>query len=528
MQRLSDQTGLSPAPRWLARRRLSTSWGGAVVVMLLLGALRSGVAAEPEAFSADSPFPIPVTVAAESAYLRAGPGDDFYPTERLLSGSAVAVWAGDPSGYCALRPVEGSFSWVRAADIDHEPALPTARPSAARSVDAREPAWEGRAARAPRTGVVIADGAVARVGSQLNDLRHVAQVRLEAGERVRVIEEVRIGSGRHAGLWARIDPPAGEFRWVRLADIESTPSLRLAALAAGAGPTERAAETNPARVSASEAMESLRAAGEAIALVVNEATAPPAPPASEPQPLGVVPQAKRMLVGWLPLGTNVFETPAPVAVAAAPLASTSDELADIDLALSLAVAGSPDTWNLPQLRERLRLAAARTSSNPDRLRADAIDTRIARFEAIGARQRALAAGPVGDPSPLRLGSMWSSLGSLGSRPIRPGVLPNGLPADGQPAWTPPDVAETTGRLATVVSRRPDAPRWALVDNNNNVLVFVTPQPGINLAPMVGQQVSVRGARGYMPEYKRPYLVASEARPRVATLPKPAAAAELTR
>jgi hypothetical protein len=35
---------------------------------------------------------------------------------------------------------------------------------------------------------------------------------------------------------------------------------------------------------------------------------------------------------------------------------------------------------------------------------------------------------------------------------------------------------------------------------------------------VGQQVSVRGAQGYMPEYKRPYLVAAEARPRNAAAP----------
>jgi hypothetical protein len=78
--------------------------------------------------------------------------------------------------------------------------------------------------------------------------------------------------------------------------------------------------------------------------------------------------------------------------------------------------------------------------------------------------------------------------------------------------------ETTGRLATVVSRRPDAPRWAIVDGNNNVVAFVTPSSGVNLAPLVGQQVSVRGARGYMPEYKRPYMVATEARPRLATVP----------
>ena len=48
---------------------------------------------------------------------------------------------------------------------------------------------------------------------------------------------------------------------------------------------------------------------------------------------------------------------------------------------------------------------------------------------------------------------------------------------------------------------------------------ITPQAGVNLAPLVGQDVAVRGARGYMPEYKRPYVVASEARVRIAAAPE---------
>jgi hypothetical protein len=228
----------------------------------------------------------------------------------------------------------------------------------------------------------------------------------------------------------------------------------------------------------------------------------------------------RLLSGWLPRGTNMFDLsppPTPPAVAGAARVP-ADELADVDLALSLAVAGPSDDWHLEPIRERLRLAAARATTGDERTRAEAIDTRLARFEAIQARQLALASGPAEDPSPLRLGSMWSSLSAVGSRPVRPGVLPGGRPADGRPDWTPPDQIETTGRLATVISRRPDAPRWALVDGENNVLVFVTPRPGVSLAPMVGQQVTVRGAEGYMPEYKRPYLVASEARPRIASAP----------
>jgi hypothetical protein len=363
------------------------------------------------------------------------------------------------------------------------------------------------------TGVVVKDGAVARVGSQLNDLRHVSQVALEAGERVRVVERVRIDIGRHAGEWLRIEPPAGEFRWAWGPDLN---------LPADLAPRIDQPTAATGLAAAGAALEAIRDAGTAVRQAVAEVDAPAD---ARPMPADTTPQNSmtRLLSGWLPRGTNVFDlssqpqaAPAVAGAAAVP----ADELADIDLALSLAVAGPTESWHLEGVRERLRLAATRATSAEERTRADAIDARLARFEAIQARQRALVQGtPEGD-STLRIGGMWSSLSALGSRPVRPGVLPGGKPADGRPDWTPPDQVETTGRLATVVSRRPDAPRWALVDTSNNVLVFVTPQPGVNLAPMVGQQVTVRGARGYMPEYKRPYMVASEARTRMAALPAP--------
>jgi hypothetical protein len=324
---------------------------------------------------------------------------------------------------------------------------------------------------------------------------------------------VTVAQGRHAGEWLRVAPPAGEFRWAWAADLGLPENLA------------PVVEPEPAAAGlavAGEALAAIRDAGAAVTQAVAEAeqaapiTAAGGPPAGLAEPQGMA----RLISGWLPRGTNMFDLSppeAPPAVAgAAPV--PADELADVDLALSLAVAGPSEDWNLEPIRDRLRLTAARATTAEERTRAEAIDTRLARFEAIQARQVTLAQGPPGDPSPLRLGSMWSSLSAVGSRPVRPGVLPGGRPADGRPDWTPPDQIETTGRLATVISRRPDAPRWALVDGENNVLVFVTPRPGVSLAPMVGQQVTVRGAEGYMPEYKRPYLVASEARPRIASAP----------
>jgi hypothetical protein len=490
-------------------RPMSTLFSSSRGRLRALAALTLLVSVQVEA--ADGPLPVTVPVSAGHAYLRAGPGDDFYPTERLDHGVALEVWAIDESGYCAVRPVAGSFSWMRAADVEDEPTAPTA------------------AARAPRragTGVVVTDGAVARVGSQINDLRHVTQVALEAGERVRIIEEVRIAEGRHAGHWLRVEPPSGEFRWARADDLGLPPELAPVPDPDQAGPAVGLA-------AAGEAIAAIREAGGAVAAAVTEA-APVAAADSQaaPRQLESGGGVARLLAGWLPLGTNVFDPASataqpPQAVSAGAAAASGDELTDIDLALSLAVTGASDTWNLPPLRERLRLAAFRATSESDRMRAQAIDTRLTRFETIQARQRTLAANPQPEQQPLRLGGMWSSLSALGSRPVRPGVMPGGAPAGGQPTWTPPDQMETTGRLATVISRRPDAPRWALVDADNNVLAFVAPQPGVNLAPLVGQQVSVRGARGYMPEYTRPYLVASEARTRLATLPPAAAAADRT-
>ena len=485
------------------------------------------------------PFPATVRVTADYTYLRAGPGDDFYPTERLAAGATVEVWALDPSGYVAVRPVDGSFSWLRACDVDAVSVIGDAAtvPASGRGV-----------------GVIVTNGAVSRVGSQLNDLRHVAQVGLEAGERVQVIDEVRIATGRHAGLWVRIEPPAGEFRWARLADLQTPPGIVPPAPAVVATGDSSGNTTQDNAASIGEAMAAIKDASIAVAQAVSDAGPPTAAgptsgtqlaldtqlagqsgtptigaqlgtgavPAPPPQPLGFMPSARRLFAGWLPRGTSVFDPSTPVTPVAVTggNAVSGDELADIDLSLSLAVTGPAESWNLAPVRERLRQVSARTATDIDRTRVEAIDARISRFEAIQSRHRTLAAAPTpaADPS-LQLGGMWSSLSAIGGRPIRPGVMPGGAPADGQPTWTPPDMTETSGRLATVVSRRPDAPRWAVVDQSNNVIAFITPQTGVNLAPLVGQDVAVRGARGYMPEYKRPYVVASEARLRIAAAPE---------
>ena len=170
--------------RGICRRPLLVAAGQAAMLFL------TPIAAAAEA------LPVTVPVASLRTLLRAGPGDDFYPTERLPQGTMLEVWAIDDSGYSAVRPVAGSFSWVRADDVSEPPA-------AAVSGFERSDIGDGSLPTVPaagrRIGVVVTDGVVARVGSQLNDLRHVSQVALEAGERVQILARVTVPSGRHAG-----------------------------------------------------------------------------------------------------------------------------------------------------------------------------------------------------------------------------------------------------------------------------------------------------------------------------------------
>jgi hypothetical protein len=139
-------------------------------------------------------FPYKAFIATEEVYVRSGPGQNYYPTDKLAKGQEVEVYRHDPGGWCAIRPPEGSFSWVSSQHAKIE---------------------EGKLA-------VIADSNVsARVGSKFSDIRDSVQVRLKKGEVVEVLDSKKVGSGNSPSqTWYKIVPPAGEFRWVSLKYLE--------------------------------------------------------------------------------------------------------------------------------------------------------------------------------------------------------------------------------------------------------------------------------------------------------------------
>jgi hypothetical protein len=68
--------------------------------------------------------------------------------------------------------------------------------------------------------------------------------------------------------------------------------------------------------------------------------------------------------------------------------------------------------------------------------------------------------------------------------------------------------DAVGTLKPVVSRRQNAPQFALIGDNGEVVTFVTAAPDVNLQAYVGQRIGVRGSRGFMPEFRRSHVVAS--------------------
>lgn len=129
-------------------------------------------------------FPYKAAVTTEDVYVRSGPGQNYYPTDKLKRGQEVEVYRHDPGGWCAIRPVEGSFTWVSGRFL--------------KPLD-------------NNLAVITDDEVSARVGSRFSDIRDVIQVRLRKGEKVEVLE---VPQGVGAGAWFKIAPPAGEFRWV--------------------------------------------------------------------------------------------------------------------------------------------------------------------------------------------------------------------------------------------------------------------------------------------------------------------------
>ncbi|MCH2179053.1 MAG: hypothetical protein MK106_09635 [Mariniblastus sp.] len=145
-------------------------------------------------------FPYQANVISDEALVHSGPGDVHYPTDQLSAGALVEVYRHDPGGWCAIRPVVGSFSMVPRESIEEmEEAL----------------------------GRVTKDGVPAWVGTRMgNASEPMWQVKLKQGETVEILGKLKWDSPDEPPVnWYQIAPPAGEFRWIKISEIERSRPL---------------------------------------------------------------------------------------------------------------------------------------------------------------------------------------------------------------------------------------------------------------------------------------------------------------
>jgi hypothetical protein len=181
-------------------------------------------------------------------------------------------------------------------------------------------------------------------------------------------------------------------------------------------------------------------------------------------------------------------------------AALAAELRAIDRELSRIVVDDPGQWDFESVRARAEAAMAEATKPEIRDEIRDLQERIERFEDI--RRRSLAihdavvdSRPAGESLPV-----GESLRDSLSR------LRHGESSIGE--TRPPEREyDGVGKLTRVVSQRPGAPRYALVNSANEVVAFVSPGSGVNLQPFEGQHVGISGQRGYMPELKKPHVTA---------------------
>jgi len=411
---------------------------------LFLAALACCLVLTPSAVADERTFPYRAYINAEDVYVRSGPGQSYYPTDKLEIGREVEVYRHDPGGWCAIRPPEGSFSWVSGRYLS---------------------------AGVDNLAVVNEDRVAARVGSRFSDIRDVIQVRLHQGEVVEVLDAKRTGTMSNATTWYKIAPPSGEFRWVAKRYVDPDyphDGLR----------TTHAAENHAARSEAPQTDSTVPATA--------EASVPRQPAAPQPS-LIVVPSPPDPLPRPSEDYAPVFS---PRTARGLSPEQYQAELEAIDLEISAMVAEEPTVWTFDDLRPRCEELLETAETAVERGRTRVLLNKITRFKDIKRRYDAI--------------SLTRAANERSNRQLA------AMQRESVPPPLSPELQERfdgVGELRDVVSSKPRAPRYALVDDLGQVRCYVSPSPGVNLRPYLGRRIGINGSRAYILDQRAHHVMA---------------------
>jgi uncharacterized protein YgiM (DUF1202 family) len=405
------------------------------------------------ALAAAESSPYQARVVVGGAPVQSGPGENFYPTDTLTQGDTVDVYREKSGGWLAIRPPTGSYSWVAEKDLILK---------------------DGGLAEA------VKDGVASRIGSRLSDRHNAAQVRLKKGEGVEVLGEENINGEK----WCKIAPPAGEFRWIHASVVERSGPIT----ESGSAPTPIAGDTNVIKLTSGTAV-----APAPNSAAANDSGAPPLLPVSKPSDPSTPAASNASATATTTPPAAPATQPAPATTSQPPAVQASGdmshELAAVELRLSRMAAAPTNLWNTDRLERDTSQLMARAKTQAERDAVRVTQDKIKRFAEIGRR-----ANPAS-----------SNVAQSGQ--------PQTAPQSNGVATTVAGVQyDAVGILRPVVSRRPGAPQFALVDERGQVISFVTSTPDLNLQPYLGHRVGVVGNRGYIPEFQRSNVTAARVTP----------------
>lgn len=464
-------------------------------------------------------YPYVAYIAAETAKIHAGPGNAHYATDELARGTTVEVLR-EISGWLAIRPPVGSFSWV--------------------------PAREAELTDEPDVAVILADDTPAWIGTRVDrDADHMWQVQLNQGDHVKVLDvKRRAAAGRGAESWYRIEPPEGELRFVRAEHVSrdepAEPDADPAADDAGEDASDEPAPAELPRLAAKVAKPLKEASEPTAASAAGEdaSEASPMPDAENDTDEKSVLKAQfvprngsqpRVAQPSMPSASqrateksSPFKevggafgrdtTPRVASLERSPpvdphlsLSASSrfeDKLTDLELQLSLMASRDPREWQLEPLRLQAEQLVIAGKTTLERGRARLVLDKIAQFDelyvkAVELRDLPQTAGVAALPESMVVSPATTP--KVLSAPVKASALtvPDGVAYDG------------VGWLKPVYSAKRVAPPYALVDVDGKVLQYVTPAPGLNLNRYVKKPVGIFGQKSHLSEFNAAHLTAAK-------------------
>jgi hypothetical protein len=181
------------------------------------------------------------------------------------------------------------------------------------------------------------------------------------------------------------------------------------------------------------------------------------------------------------------------------------QLTEIEMRLSRMASASPHLWNTERLERDTEQLLSQAQSDADRNAIKVTMSKIDQFDALGRRYQGGAGS--GDPRTTRAVVGLSEAGTVAAAP--------NYASQSAPVVAGPGEAgryDAVGILRPVISKRPGAPQFALVDERGQVVTFVTPTPDVNLQTYLGRRVGIAGNRGFMPEFNRAHVTAGRVTP----------------